>query len=388
MRVVLRPRFASWRALFGNILPSHALRGSDLTQVWSDRIDDPRTGRPIGSGPFLVERLERGRQLVLRRNPHYWGPHPAYVDRLVIRFSESATDPSDELKSGELDVAMGVPPAAVPAVRRLPGMRFVAPAGSAYEQLAIQLGPNAHPALRNKLVRRALAYGIDRTALVRQIWGQVDPSARVLDSALHVTQSRYYKPNWGAYRYRPAEARRLLGQAGCRQGPDGIFSCGGQRLSLRFVTSAGFAIRAQALSLIQAQLRAAGVEVVPVFAPPGTFFTQILPQGAFEVALFAWLGFPGGSQVGIYGCGGAQNYTRYCQRLVTAHLNQADRMLDERAQARVLDRADRGLASDVPTIPLYQFVVTAAYDTSVRGFRFLPWNPIWNAENWWLAGSH
>ena len=124
LQVVLRPRSASWHDFFGNILPAHALRGSDLTQVWRDRIDDPRTGRPIGSGPFLVERLERGRQLVLRRNPRYWGPHPAYVDRLVVRFAPSATDPTDELKSGELDVAMGVPPPAVPAVRRQPGMRL------------------------------------------------------------------------------------------------------------------------------------------------------------------------------------------------------------------------------------------------------------------------
>ena len=60
-------------------------------------------------------------------------------------------------------------------------------------------------------------------------------------------------------------------------------------------------------------------------------------------------------------------------------------MLDERAQARVLNRADRGLASDVPTIPLYQGILAVAYDTSVRNFEFLPWNPIWNAENWWLA---
>ena len=127
VRVVLRPRSASWRDFFGNILPAHALRGSDLTQVWSDRIDDPRTGRPIGSGPFLVERLERGRQLVLRRNPRYWGPHPAYVERLVIRFAGSATDPTDELRSGELDVAMGVPPSVVPAVRRLPGCAWSRP---------------------------------------------------------------------------------------------------------------------------------------------------------------------------------------------------------------------------------------------------------------------
>jgi len=384
LQVVLRPRSATWHDFFGSILPAHALRGSDLTQVWGDRIDDPRTGRPIGSGPFLVDHWERGRQLVLRRNSRYWGPHPAHVDRLVIRFAESATDPSEALTSGELDVATGVPPAAVPAVRRLPGVRFVTSAASNFEQLAVQLGPNGNPALRNKLVRHALAYGIDRTALVRQIWGEVDPSARALNSAVYLTQSRDYEPNWRAYRYRPAEARRLLEQAGCRRGADGIFLCGGERLSLRFVTNAGIAIRAQALSLMQAQLRAAGVEVVTVFAPGATFITQILPQGLFDVALFSWASQPAGSWAPVFGCGGGQNFTGYCQRLVTAHLNQADRILDSRRRARVLNRADRGLASDVPTIPLYQFVATAAYDTSVRGFRFLPWNPLWNAENWWL----
>ena len=119
---------------------------------------------------------------------------------------------------------------------------------------------------------------------------------------MHLTQSRHYESNWSAYRYRPAQARRLLGQAGCRRGADGIFSCGGKRLSLRFVTTAGVPFRAQALPLIQAQLRAAGVEVVPVFAPPPSFFGQILPQGAFDVALFSWTGSPAASWAGVYGC--------------------------------------------------------------------------------------
>ena len=126
------------------------------------------------------------------------------------------------------------------------------------------------------------------------------------------------------------------------------------------------------------------VEVLPRFEPPGTFIGQTLPRGAFDVALFSLTNSPAASWAGFYGCGGIENYTGYCQRLVTAHLNQADRTLDDRRRARVLNRADRGLASDVPTIPLYQFVVIAAYDTSVRGFRLLPWNPLWNAENWWL----
>ena len=264
-------------------------------------------------------------------------------------------------------------------------MRLVTGTAPNFEHLDVQLEGNAHPALRNKLVRRALAYGIDRTALVRQVWGEVDPSARALDSAMHLAQSRYYEPNWGAYRYRPAEARRLLGQAGCRRGADGVFSCSGERLSLRFVTSPVVSSRAQVLPLIQAQLRAAGVEALPVFAAPGAFFGQILPQGAFDVALFSWANSPAASWAGVYGCGGPQNFTGYCQRLVTAHLDQADRILDDRRRARVLNRADRGLARDVPTIPLFQFVATAAYDTSMRNFVFLPWNPLWNAENWWLA---
>ena len=115
------------------------------------------------------------------------------------------------------------------------------------------------------------------------------------------------------------------------------------------------------------------------------FFGQILPQGAFDVALFSWGGSPAASWAPVFGCGGIQNFTGYCQRLVTAHLDQADRMLDARRHARVFNRADRGLASDVPTIPLFQFVFTVAYDTSVRNFVFLTWNPFWNAENWWLA---
>ena len=85
-RVVLRSRLAGWRELFGDVLPRHALAGDDLASVWTDRIDNPKTGAPIGSGPFLVERWERGKQFTLRRNPRYWGPHPAYLDRLVVRF--------------------------------------------------------------------------------------------------------------------------------------------------------------------------------------------------------------------------------------------------------------------------------------------------------------
>ena len=60
------------------------------------------------------------------------------------------------------------------------------------------------------------------------------------------------------------------------------------------------------------------------------------------MAAFAWLGGP--ITTGVYGCGAEQNVTGYCQRLVTADLNQADRILDEEQRARALNRVDRRLA--------------------------------------------
>ena len=202
---------------------------------------------------------------------------------------------------------------------------------------------------------------------------------------MFVRPSPHYRRNWSGFQRRPAEARRLLEQAGCRSGADGIYVCAGQRLSLRFVTSAGIPPRAQVISLAQVQLRQVGIEVVPTFAPPPVFLGQILPQGGFDVALFGWAGDPSPTGLDeVFGCGGALNYTGYCQRLVTRDLDQANRILDAREQARVLNRADRQMARDVPALPLFQIPLPSAFRTAVRNY--VPThNPLTTSDTWWLA---
>jgi peptide/nickel transport system substrate-binding protein len=389
VRVVLRSRIAEWRGLFGPILPAHALAGERLEDVWRDRIENPRTGRPIASGPFLVERWERGRQVVLVRNPRYWGPQAPYLERIVVRSGVDGSTLADDFRRGMVQLAFGFPAVHAAEVRRAAGVEVAVTRSTAWEHLDFSLGPPGNPLLQNKLIRRAIAFGIDRVALARQLSRETGLEHTVHHSAVLLSQERHYAPNWRRYVYRPAESRRLLGQAGCTRGGDGIYVCGGDRLSLRGLAhvSAG-SIRPRVLALVQAQLRQAGIELLPEFAPQAAVFGSggILEQGTFDVVTFAWVRTaPIASARELYACGAFQNYMRYCQRLVTEDLNQARRILDAEQLARVLNRVDVQLANDAPVLPLFQHPVWAAVAEELRAYRVIPGiDPLLGVENWWL----
>ncbi len=148
-------RIADWRRqLYSVVLPRHALAGLDITKVWSDRIDNPKTGVRIGSGPFLVESWERGKRLTLVRNSRYWGPHTAYLDRFVASFgAQDPLDPLAPLRRGRVrrhpdprrqlrergDCPRGTEASGV--ARRSRGRR------PAMEHFAFRVGAGGHPAL-------------------------------------------------------------------------------------------------------------------------------------------------------------------------------------------------------------------------------------------------
>jgi ABC-type transport system substrate-binding protein len=233
-------------------------------------------------------------------------------------------------------------------------------------------------------VRRALAYGIDRVEIARAFLGK---DARPLDSSVFLPSEPEYRPNWRHYRYDPARSRSLLRQAGCVPAADGVYSCAGKPMRLDFVTTAGNPLRARVLELVRDQLAAVGVEVIPRFVQFGALFDQVLPSGAFDVALFGWLTNGGGGVRPESVCGHAQNWTGRCSRLLTRDARQVDVVLDEDERTKVLQAVDVKQSRSVTALPLVQPVMRAAIRTDLRGFvagsdqfHFEE-----NSEDWWLA---
>ena len=290
VRVDFRSRYAGWRDLFGVVLPRHALAGEDPRTIWQDRIDNPKTGDAIGSGPFLLVPVDRGRQFTLVRNPRYWGPHKAYLDRLVFRFLPPPFPGSgiEAMRGGTVDALMGVThDQEITAFCREGGVQCVTDFSTSWDHIAFRNGPGGDDALKHRSVRQAIAYGIDRDALVRQLY----PDLRGLhpvQSFIFLPGQRFYEPHLKTYSYQPAKARRLLEDAGCRRGTDGIYICFGRPLSLRLFTTPGLEVRARTAELVEAQLRRIGVEVQTYFVARRALFEQVLPDGDYDLALFQW----------------------------------------------------------------------------------------------------
>jgi peptide/nickel transport system substrate-binding protein len=399
VEVVLRAPFADWQLLFDVVLPRHVAAGQAFESLWKDGIENPRTGRAIGSGPFLLAGWQRGKQLTLVRNPRYWGPHPAYLDRVEYRFLPPQ-DTADLMRRGEIDMIdphwnVLQAPALELHRQRAPGIRVDSVPGTVWDHFAIRQGPGGHPALRKRLVRQAIAYGIDRARIAREAAALSLASAaasKPLDSVVFMAYSPYYERNWSIYRHRPARARQLLEQAGCRRGTDGIYVCDDIRLSLRFATTAGVQRRELIVRLARTQLREVGIEVEPVFAPFSAVLgsaDSLLQQGNFDVLLFSWvLVASTAGPADIFGCQQPLNYTGFCDRLVTRDLVNATRTLDLTRRVELLNRVDVRLARAVPAIPLSQNTFPFARRTSVRGVvRSYAGSDFWNMENWWLAES-
>ena len=117
---------------------------------------------------------------------------------------------------------MALPPASgqdVQELRRIPAVRVLTEPGHVWEHFELRIGPGGHPALKQKAVRRALAYGIDRVAIARDLYGAIDARYPPSDSAVFSSASVPLSAELGAYRYRPRRSTALLERAGCRPAP-------------------------------------------------------------------------------------------------------------------------------------------------------------------------
>jgi peptide/nickel transport system substrate-binding protein len=387
VKVTFKRNFAAWRGLFTYVLPQHALQGTDMLTVWNDCICNPKKGNaPIGNGPFLLTRFDRGSGVTLTRNPRGWYGKRAKLDSIVFRFITNTNSEIQAIRSGEVDAIYPQPQLALADLRGQAGLRVVTHLGLQWEHIEIQQGPKGNPLAKQKWLRQALITSINRSAAARALYGTLNPKVGVLNSLTRLTNEKTYDPrHFSKWNYNPAKVESMMRAHNCAKGGDGIYRCGGTKVSFDFASTTGNALRALAFTIFQDQAQRAGVELKNAFVPAGTLFGSKLPAHDFDLAMFTFLVTVDPHYVvANFSCGSGPNYTEYCNRTVTNLLARSDRELNLAKRLALVNRAGVIIGNDVPMIPLFQRPTYLVYKTSVKGMVDNPSSqgPSFNAESW------
>ncbi len=385
--------YAPYKGLFsgtsGYLYPAHILDGEDMTKVWNTCICDPATGDPVSSGPFLLTDFKKNSRIVLEANKDWWGTEEyggPYLDGIEFKYVAETSTQIEQVRGGEVDAIYPTWQLELKALTTQPNLKYEVDAGTFWQHLDIQFDKKP---LNELFVRQAIFHGIDREAIVKRLVIPGQEDAIPLESLVYVANQPEYEPHFDIYNYDPAKAAQLLEDNGCTKGSDGIYECGGERLSFEYKSTAGNNLRELMFQIIQAQLKEVGIEVENGFGEADVVFTD-LAQEKYELFQFGWVGSPDPSgAVEIYKCEGDQNYQGYCNEEVTKLLDETDRTVDAAARTALFNQAGDLMAQDAPSLPLWQAPQPLIVQDYVNGaaINATQGGPLWNAQEIWIEES-
>jgi peptide/nickel transport system substrate-binding protein len=382
--------FADWQDLFSMVYPSAALAGLDFNKTWSNCICGSN-GAPVSDGPFLLTNYTVGQGSTLKANPFWYGRQPA-LQEVDFKILTDTNTEIQAMRDGEVDAINPTFGSSLSQLKGVAGITFNQVPGLFQEHIDIQFGSKGQPLLRATWMRRALMMGIDRTAIIKTVYGTLAGNTTPLDNIIYYQSDVGYKPDFRKWGFDPKHALALL-KTHCTGGPTTvsqsntlIWKCAGRPASFRFTWTASNATRTAQAAIVKQQLSSIGIEIVDKPKPADVVFGPTgIPSGDYDLANFAWVTSPDPSAyVPTWSCGGASNYLDYCNREATKLLQASNSELDPARRRQDFQKADALMANDVPTIPMYSrpnpliwksALLGMKNNASLAGFG-------WNMEYW------
>jgi peptide/nickel transport system substrate-binding protein len=169
--------------------------------------------RFIGTGPYMLKEHTRKVRVVLTRNPDYWDKGRPYADEYVILSTPDAATRMAAFRTGQSDIIWLASPSEVETVRKTNPNAVVQAYHNTLTPFGVALAQD-RPPFNDLRVRRAVSMAIDRQKQADTLfeghgiigWGV--PYIYYTDKQPTLAQ---LGPWW---QYRPAEAKKLLADAG------------------------------------------------------------------------------------------------------------------------------------------------------------------------------
>lgn len=198
---------------FVPILPRHIFGdGQDIKT-------HPRNVAPVGSGPFRLVDFAPGEQIVLERFDGFFEPSAPRLRRILFRRYQSPALLLAALNKGEVDLHLQLnDPVEIARAEQQKTISIVKNAAPALGPLVWVAFNTQHPKLRDKRVRQAINYALDKEFITSTLLGNVHKrSTGPIASA-----NPYYSADVNTYPLNLDKAVALMEEAGLTADDDGI----------------------------------------------------------------------------------------------------------------------------------------------------------------------
>lgn len=262
-----KPYFKALEIWMMGIVPRHILQNE------KDIMGSQFNTHPIGTGPYILKKLEFSKQIVLEANSAYFEHRPK-IDKIVFHVIADPMTRFLMLKNGEIDID------------GLDSMQYERQVKADFHKTfaTVELPSHSYTYLGFNLrlkkfqdprVREALSLAIDRQALIDILFlnhGKICTGPFLPGSKGFNEQVKAPKQNL-------ARARELLKNAGYDAS---------HPLSFEIATSNSNAIRPYAAEIMQRQLLEAGVSVTLKVMEWQAFLNTVVMPKKFETVLLGW----------------------------------------------------------------------------------------------------
>lgn len=323
---------------------------------------------PVCVGPFKLAKRVPQNSIELTKDPNYYDAAKVHLDKIVYRIISDSSIRAQNLKSGDADVADTVGTDDVDQIKADSNLSVLESPSLGYQGVTFNVG-NANgvgttpkigsaPFAKDKRVRQAFEYAVDRQVLVKTVFdGRFDPACGPISPA-----SSFSSPAAQTCRpHDPAKAKQLLQQAG---------------VSVPYKFSMQISNTPDSLQLgqaLQSMVKDGGfdLKIEPV---EFTSLLDLQDQGKYQAVQIGWSGRPDpdGNISTFVATGGSQNVAGYSNPALDALLQKARATQDEAQRKTLYGQVQTMLEDDAPLIYLYRQRNLTGVAKKVSGVQVFP----------------
>ena len=321
----------------------------DMSGTWT------LPGNYVGNGPFILDEWKPNQYVRVVKSPTYWDRDFMRLNAIYFYPVEDDNTEKRMFDSGLLHITGTVPTNDVPTLRQTaPELIHIDDyLGTYFYRLNV-----TRPPLDNPLVRQALAYAIDRQAIVDKVTlGDQKPAYAYTPEGFN----GYPTPK--KLGYDPDKARSLLAEAGY---PDGE---GFPELYLLFNTSEGH--RKIAEAVVDMWNKALNINL-QLENKEWKVYLDAQTHLDYDISRSAWIGdyMDPITFLEMFTTGNGNNDTGWSNPRYDELIQAAFRSTTEEEHFRLLLEAENILLEELPIVPVYWYTRIYLMDPRVRN-----WNP-------------